>query len=177
MSASSSHRRQQTAIAAGLLAVGLAALAALSQGGPVLLANTTASEPKGLYVRRFAPVRVGALIAFATPAPAFPYADYRLGYLRTRPLLKAVAAGPGDLVCTASGRLVINGADRAAIARVDGEGRALPRWNGCRRLGADELFAFSDRVPNSFDSRYFGPVSRGAVIGVFRPLRVSRAVS
>jgi type IV secretory pathway protease TraF len=65
---------------------------------------------------------------------------------------------------------VINGRDLAPIASRDGEGRALPRWTACRQLGPDELFVFSARVPNSFDSRYFGPVSRTAVMGVFNPL-------
>jgi conjugative transfer signal peptidase TraF len=85
-------------------------------------------------------------------------------------MLKAVAAGPGDSVCTAADHLVINGRDLAPIASRDGEGRALPRWTACRQLGPDELFVFSARVPNSFDSRYFGPVSRTAVMGVFNPL-------
>ncbi len=37
-------------------------------------------------------------------------------------------------------------------------------------MASDEYFVFSDRVPNSFDSRYFGPISRAAIIGVYRPL-------
>ncbi|MBN9318728.1 MAG: S26 family signal peptidase [Caulobacterales bacterium] len=170
-------RRLRPLVVAALLIGGLAALTALNVSGPVVLANTTASEPKGLYVRRPGPIVVGALVAFRTPDAAFPYADHKLAYLRHRPILKAVAAGPGDLVCTTTGRLVINGADRAAIWRIDGEGRALPRWEGCRRLHSDEVFAFSNRVPNSFDSRYFGPVSRNAVIGVFLPLRLPTEAS
>ena len=46
----------------------------------------------------------------------------------------------------------------APIATRDRQGRALPRWQGCRRMTQDELFVFSARVPNSFDSRYYGPV-------------------
>jgi type IV secretory pathway protease TraF len=80
-----------------------------------------------------------------------------------------VAAGPGDEVCTVTGRLRIDGRDRAPIAVRDSFGLTLPRWSGCRRLGPDELFVFSDRVPNSFDSRYFGPVNRSTVVGVYRP--------
>jgi type IV secretory pathway protease TraF len=34
----------------------------------------------------------------------------------------------------------------------------------------DELFVFSDRVPNSLDSRYFGPVSTRQVLGVYTRL-------
>ena len=140
---------------------------------PVVLFNATPSEPPGLYAASLAPVRVGELIAFKAPAAAFPYADRKLGYLRHTLMLKGVAAGSGDRVCAATNRLVINGQDRASIAAADGEGRALPRWLGCRQLGPDELFVFSARVPNSFDSRYFGPVSRTAVIGVFQPLLIN----
>ena len=135
-----------------------------------LLLNTTPSEPLGLYVQVNAPPDAGRIIAFRTPSGAFPYADRRLSYLHRVPLLKAVAARRGDKVCTRSGRLVINGLDRAPIAVADREGKALPRWLGCRALGSDELFVFSDRVPNSFDSRYFGPVPSSLVLGVFRPV-------
>jgi len=32
------------------------------------------------------------------------------------------------------------------------------------------LFVFSARVPNSFDSRYYGPVRRSDVMGSYRRL-------
>jgi conjugative transfer signal peptidase TraF len=137
---------------------------------PQILINTTPSEPPGLYMKAgTAPAR-GRIVAFIAPAGAFPYADRRLSYLHRVPLLKAVAAGPGDLVCTLNGRLEIEGRARAPIAQSDRQGFALPHWSACRRLTADELFVFSDRVPNSFDSRYFGPVNRRAVLGVYAPL-------
>jgi len=137
---------------------------------PVFLFNTTPSEPLGLYIETPGQVSTGRLVAFRAPAAAFPYADRRLGYLRHTTLLKAVAAGPGDVVCATAGRLRINGRDRAPIAVRDSVGVTLPRWSGCRRLGANELFAFSDWAPNSFDSRYFGPIDRSSVVGVYRPV-------
>ncbi|HEX4096961.1 MAG TPA: S26 family signal peptidase [Caulobacteraceae bacterium] len=139
-----------------------------------LLINTTPSEPIGLYHITGETPAVGRIIAFKVPSTAFPYADRHLPYLRRVPLLKAIAAAAGDRVCTTTGRLVIDGRDRAAIARVDGEGRALPRWIACRTLAPGEVFVFSSRVPNSFDSRYFGPVSRPAVEGVFAPTLLIR---
>lgn len=141
---------------------------------PVFLLNTTPSEPLGLYVERPGQVSAGRLVAFKAPAAAFPYADRRLGYLRHTTLLKSVAAGPGDVVCATAGRLRINGRDLAPIAVRDSAGVTLPRWSGCRRLDADELFVFSDRAPNSFDSRYFGPIGRSSVVGVYRPLFESK---
>lgn len=135
---------------------------------PLLLLNRSASEPMGLYLRAGATVQPGVLVAFRTPSPAFPYADRNMGYLHQQPILKMVAAGPGDRVCTRGETLVINDVIRAPIQRWDREGRALPRWIGCRSLRADEVFVFSARVPNSFDSRYYGPVDRGAILGVYR---------
>jgi conjugative transfer signal peptidase TraF len=147
-----------------------AAAAAVTPASPVLLLNRTPSEPTGVYLRVGATPARGDIIAFRTPRAAFPYADARMAYLHHRPLLKAVAAGPGDAVCTTSGTLVINGVGRAPIAVRDGRGRALPRWRGCRRLMAGEVFVFSARVPNSFDSRYYGPVAVSAILGVYRLL-------
>lgn len=164
------RRTRRSILALSLAGVVIVATLATNPLHPVVLFNATPSEPAGLYAASLAPVRVGELVAFKAPAAAFPYADRKLGYLRHTLMLKGVAAGPGDRVCAATNRLVINGQDRAPIATRDGEGRALPRWTACRRLGPDELFVFSARVPNSFDSRYFGPIAREAVVGVFRPV-------
>lgn len=154
--------------AAGVSALATGSLFARAGQGPALLLNGSPSEPPGLYLRAQGPARTGAIIAFRAPAAAFPYADRHMPYLHQRPLLKAVAAVAGDMVCTHGETLAINGITRATIQTRDREGRALPHWSGCRSLRADELFVFSARVPNSFDSRYYGPVNQRAVLGVYR---------
>jgi conjugative transfer signal peptidase TraF len=154
---------------AGALAAA-ATVAGLSITAPRVLLNTTPSEPVGLYARTALTPAPGRLVAFLAPQAAFPYADRRLNYLHRVPLLKGVAAGPGDRVCAATDELTINGRPRGVIAERDGEGRALPHWRGCRTLADGELFTLADRVPNSFDSRYFGPIPKASVIGVFKPL-------
>jgi conjugative transfer signal peptidase TraF len=146
-----------------------AVLAATPQ--PAVLWNQSDSEPRGLYVRVPEPPQVGRIIAFHAPAAAFPYADERMGYLRQVPILKQVAAGQGDVVCTRGNVLSINGRRRAPVAERDGHGRPLPRWDGCRALRLGEFFVYSDRIPNSFDSRYYGPVTRAQIVGVFTPVR------
>jgi conjugative transfer signal peptidase TraF len=141
-----------------LLGVGFSLVTVLvvaSAFGPLLLWNRTES---------------GSLIAFPAPPAAFPYADDRMAYLRHMPILKQVAAVEGDLVCTQGSFLAINGRRLAPIYTVDPRGRRLPQWRGCRRLKAGELFVFSNHIPNSFDSRYYGPVSAQHVLGVYRPL-------
>ncbi len=160
-------------LATGALIVGGLSIATAGGARPLLLWNRTASEPEGLYVRGSGPVAVGALVAFSAPDAAFPYADGHMGYLRRVPILKSVAAVSGDKVCTDNDHLQINGRMRAAILSRDRRGANLPRWRGCRQLGADEVFVFSDRIPNSFDSRYFGPVRRADIVGVFRPVTLS----
>ena len=162
--------RWRFGVAAALALV--VSVGAVMATAPRVLVNTTPSEPPGLYVRSPVAPGPGRIVAFTAPVAAFPYADRRLSYLHRVPLLKEVAAGPGDLVCTLNGQLEIDGKARAPIAQVDRQGIALPHWSACRRLTADELFVFSDRVPNSFDSRYFGPVHRRAVLGVYAPLAV-----
>ena len=163
-----SNSRSGPLIILGGVAVSVAAL--VCAGSPQILINHTPSEPLGPYWRIHTPPAVGALVAFKAPPAAFPYADQRLSYLRGELMLKAVAAGPGDRVCTTGASLAINGVMRGRIVERDGQGRRLPRWRGCRRLQPGELFVFSNRVPNSFDSRYFGPISVRSVTGVYRRL-------
>ncbi|WP_254062687.1 S26 family signal peptidase [Caulobacter sp. S45] len=135
-----------------------------------MLVNITPSEPPGLYLRAAGPVRLDALIAFAPPAVANRVGD---GHLRRfHSFLKRVAAVGGDHVCSDGRTARINGALAGPVAQQDARGQPLPRWIGCRRLALGEVFVLSTRVPNSFDSRYFGPVPVGAVIGVYRPLWV-----
>ncbi|HTX51087.1 MAG TPA: S26 family signal peptidase [Caulobacteraceae bacterium] len=156
------------------LAAALAVLLAVgSVGPPQLLFNHTASEPFGFYWRTGAGPSVGALVAFMAPPAALPYADAHLPALRREPILKTIAAGPGDRVCADGRSLAINGVVRGRIADRDGAGRALPHWAGCRTLRPGELFVFSARVPNSFDSRYFGPIPTRAVLGVYTRLGAS----
>jgi conjugative transfer signal peptidase TraF len=138
----------------------------------LLLHNGSPSEPEGLYVRAPEPPAVGRLVAFMAPSAAAEYVDQHLRILERTPVLKTLVAGPGESVCTTSRQLVIDGKILAPIATTDPHGGRLPHWNGCRRLRAGEWFAYSDRVPNSFDSRYYGPITKDQVIAVYRPLWV-----
>lgn len=49
----------------------------------------------------------------------------------------------------------------------DRRGASLPAWRGCRTLAADELLLLGDTA-TSFDGRYFGPVRRAEVEGIYR---------
>ncbi len=165
------HRRARIVLI-GLIPLPIA-LAQAMLSAPAVLVNTSSSEPTGLYVRLGLAPAVGRLIAFRPPPGAWPYVGQAMPERARSSILKTIRAGEGDHVCTAGHQLAINGVRLEPIARVDRRGRVLPQWGGCRRLAHDEFFVFSARIPNSFDSRYYGPVRRSDVIGVYRPLIAS----
>src|SRR3546814_7511718 len=86
------------------------------------------------------------------------------------PLLKRVGAVAPQHVCIIAGQVRIDGVPSAAVLPADRLGRPLPFWQHCRPLAEGELFLLSATNPGSFDSRYFGPVSASAVIGVAHPV-------
>ncbi len=157
-------------IVAGIGVTGIALLA-MRPHGPVVIYNASASAPVGFY--RVLPVRAikrGVLILVRLPQPMRELAAAR-GYVpATVPLVKRVAARAGDRVCVDGDEIMIDGRHAADRRRVDGKGRAMPAWSACRLLGRDEIFLLMEDVPDSFDSRYFGPVSASAVIGRLVPL-------
>jgi len=150
-----------------LLAAMAFALSAQAGRRPLVLFNSSESVPMGFYWRIRAPVRPGELIAFRVPPAGRAYAAAHLPARLRTSILKPVVAGQGVQVCADGRRLTIDGRDVAVIADQDRHGVALPHWAGCRILGADEVFVLSTRIPNSYDSRYYGPVSRSDVLGVY----------
>ena len=168
-------------VLAGLSACGLAALAWASFVHPLprLTYNPSDSVAVGWYRidpldRRTSspprPLSVGSIVLVPLPAEAAALAAQR-GYLPARvPLLKRVGAVAPQEVCIADGSVRIDGVPSAAVLSADRWGRPLPSWSQCRRLRPGELFLLSVTNPASFDSRYFGPVSVAAVIGVARPV-------
>ncbi|EME9751324.1 MULTISPECIES: S26 family signal peptidase [Pseudomonadota] len=162
---------------AGFAAVGLAALAwaAFVSPLPRLTYNPSDSVAVGWYrIEPFAslprPLSVDSIVLVPLPAEAAMLAAQR-GYLPTRvPLLKRVGAVAPQHVCIVAGQVRIDGVPAAAALPADRLGRPLPSLQLCRRLEPGELFLLSVTNPASFDSRYFGPVSASAVIGVARPI-------
>ncbi|WP_133648535.1 S26 family signal peptidase [Paraburkholderia flava] len=165
---------------ATLAAIGFAALAWASFVSPLprLTYNPSDSVAVGWY--RIAPLdprtslprplSVGSIVLVPLPAKAAALAAQR-GYLPAGvPLLKPVAAIATQQVCIAGGIVRIDGVPLAAVLRADRMGRPLSSWQQCRRLEPGELFLLSTTNPASFDSRYFGPVSASAVIGVAHPV-------
>ena len=164
-------------VLAGLSACGLAALAWASFVHPLprLTYNPSDSVAVGWYRvdprgHGAASLLVGSIVLTRLPADAAALSAQR-GYLPARiPLLKRVGAVAPQEVCVFGALVWIDGVPVAAVRSADRLGRPLPSWPQCRRLQAGEIFLLSTTNPASFDSRYFGPVSTSAVIGVAHPV-------
>ena len=168
-------------VLAGLAACGLAALAWASFVHPLprLIYNPSDSVAVGWYRvdplhhrpgLPSRPLSVGSIVLASLPPDAAALAARR-GYLPAGvPLLKRVGAVAPQHVCVFDALVWIDGVPVAAIRPADRLGRPLPSWPQCRQLRPGELFLLSVTNPASFDSRYFGPVSASAVIGVAHPV-------
>ena len=110
------------------------------------------------------------MVAFIVPPLGRAYAALRTKRPDAYIILKRLAAMPGDTVCNHTGEFRVNGHFLGVAQTKDRAGVALPQWRGCRALRAGEYFVFSNRIPNSYDSRYYGPVPASNIVGVYEPL-------
>ncbi|MBS0495520.1 MAG: S26 family signal peptidase [Proteobacteria bacterium] len=168
-------------VLAGLSACGLAALAWASFVHPLprLIYNPSDSVAVGWYRvdplghgagSLLRPLSVDSIVLTTLPPDAAALAAQRR-YLPARvPLLKRVGAIAPQTVCVFDALVWIDSVPVAAVLPADRLGRPLPSWRQCRQLRPGELFLLSVTNPASFDSRYFGPVSASAVIGVAHPV-------
>lgn len=164
-------RSRRRYIGAAILGTTLCLSAMRLPTSPLLLWNASASAPIGLYaIRPASRIARGDLLVMRLPKAIARFAAAR-GYLPEHvPLLKPSGAGTGDQICGISRQIWINGR-RAAVRRVaDGIGRPLPLWQSCVRLGTHQIFPLNPTRADSFDGRYFGPISDDAVIGHAVPL-------
>ncbi|WP_414153821.1 S26 family signal peptidase [Paracoccus denitrificans] len=163
----------------------VAGLAVLLIGGisaidipPRLIWNASASVPLGFYLLQ--PVEdliIGDLVAVDPPEPLASFIAEH-GYIAVSvPLLKHVAALPGQRVCRAGSTISIDNAAVADALPRDRIGRDLPVWQGCRILRPGEVFLLNAGVQDSLDGRYFGPLPAQSVIGRAVPLWTSDAQS
>jgi conjugative transfer signal peptidase TraF len=136
---------------------------------PLLILNTSPSVAIGIYWLDPRRPLAGDLAAITLPEPVLTLADAR-GYLPAGALLiKRLATHTGDVVCRFASTVTINGQLVAVAQTTDRSRRAMPRWSGCSRVAAGQMFVLSD-VPSSFDSRYFGKIARRQVLGTALPI-------
>lgn len=158
-----------------VLAIGAGLTSMMSLSSPLMLYPSSASLPMGIYIRSFGPPNAGKIVAFTPPESAKRYQQARgqalpQGFLFMKPII----AGSGDRVCNSADGLFVNDRPLAFTASHDVNGMALPMWQGCGQLGKGQYFTFSSHVPNSFDSRHFGPIKAETILGIYRPFLRSR---
>lgn len=132
---------------------------------PALVWNASASSPIGLY--RVEPpdeVTRGDIVVAWAPPEARRLAAERHYLPSNVPLVKRVAAGPGDRVCAAGAAVYVNGVLAVRRRETDPAGRPLPAWVGCFDLVQGQLLLLMPGE-ESFDGRYFGLSSAHDVIG------------
>ncbi len=154
------------------LAIGLSSLFHPSAR---LIWNASASVPIGLYaVQPGSPLKDGDLVVATPPGPLATFLAVRDYLPRGVPLLKHVAALPGQTVCRHGPVITINGAAVASALPRDRAGRPLPVWQGCHRLMPNEIFLLNRAAPDSFDGRYFGVLPVTAITAHAVPLWISK---
>ncbi|MFZ5676709.1 MAG: S26 family signal peptidase [Pseudomonadota bacterium] len=154
-------------IVTAVIACSALALAPFAKSNPTLVWNASPSVPMGLYVIERRQPGLGEIAVLRPPEWAATIADQRRYLPMSALLLKTVAAGEGDVVCRFGRHVFVNGRLRARALRHDKMRRPLPTWQRCFRLCTGQIFMISERK-DSFDSRYFGIVEQGQVLGAGR---------
>jgi conjugative transfer signal peptidase TraF len=164
------NRRAMTLLAMiGAVAAALSTIGA--EPAPTYIWNASESVPVGLYrLQPICKLVVSELVAVRPPEPLATLLDAG-GYLsRGVPMLKRVAALPGQIVCRDRLTVTVDGIAMGAAREIDGRGRRLPVWQGCRAIADGEVFLMNWQSEDSFDGRYFGVLSETAIVGEAQPL-------
>jgi conjugative transfer signal peptidase TraF len=142
--------------------------------------NDSVSLPSGLYL--ITRSRDANIASFC------PEGDYgRISAIRAyrgggscadgaAPIMKPIAARPGDVVEVSKNGITINGKElpNTQPKKNDRHGRPLEHYPyGTYRVATDQVWVVSTYNPNSFDSRYFGPIRTSIISCRLKPLWTS----
>lgn len=146
-------------------------MSTMGEATPIYIWNASKSIPIGLYeLQPASRLAVTDLVAVRPPEPLATFLDLN-GYLPIGvPMLKRVLALPGQTVCRKGLTISVDAIDMGDALSRDSSGRPLPVWQGCRVVGADELFLMNWQSGDSLDGRYFGFVPNSSVIGKALPV-------
>ena len=146
-------------------------MSTMEEATPAYIWNASKSVPIGLYqLQPLGRLAVTELVAVRPTDPLASFLDLN-GYLPIGvPMLKRVLALPGQTVCRKGLAISVDAIDVGEALSSDSGGRPLPVWQGCRVVGADELFLMNWQSEDSLDGRYFGFVPQSSVIGKALPV-------
>ncbi len=163
--------RARPSILIGSAGIALIALSAIIRANPILVWNASASVPIGFYiVQPLDAPTVGDLVVLQPPSPLGDWLLER-GYIGADvPLIKHVAALPGQQVCRIGVTISIDGKPVATAKKRDRFDRPLPVWQGCHLLADDQIFFLNPDTEASLDGRYFGPLPRDTILGRAVPI-------
>ena len=154
-------------ISFSLLGIGFLGANLGHRPSPIVFFNPSESAAIGWYrVVTVGDISRGDLVISNLPVAAKRMAAERDYLPAGLPVIKTVWALGGDTVCVHGSNLAVAGHAPLAILTEDRQGRPLRAWReDCTVLGPEDVFLASPRTPDSFDSRYFGPVNVSDVIG------------
>lgn len=135
-----------------IFAISVLAFALVTQSvGKVFFLNRTQSMPMGIYIKHgLDKIVIGDVIVFRKAE-------------NKSDLIKYVAAiSPLEFCIDENGAFWVAGFPVAQI-NIEKYPSAAPDQSRCHRLLDDEIFVLGDH-PNSYDSRYFGPIKYRDVI-------------
>jgi conjugative transfer signal peptidase TraF len=144
--------------------------------------NLSASMPIGIYALTNDSVAIGQIVAVCL-SPEIARIGRERGYLHAgpcesgdQPVLKYVTAMAGDSIDVQPAGVTINSRviPNSAVMERDRHGRPLPHvpW-GTITLQHEQVWLMSTQQPNSWDSRYYGPVQVANIVVVVRPVLVT----
>jgi type IV secretory pathway protease TraF len=151
-------------VAMATAAIAFVAFKPLINRVPLLIWNASESIPIGWYfVEKRQPV-IGEIAVIKPVDWVQLYASSR-GYLPQNVwLLKPIFAAHPSIICRFGPHVFVDGKHVAKARIEDKLHRRLPVWKGCKALRSTQYFVISRRR-DSFDSRYFGSIEKGHVVG------------
>lgn len=160
----------------------LLSFAALTGGIAGYRINLTPSMPLGIWKKSTIVHRGSYVAACLPPDTGAAQLAVERGYLPAgqcpggfAPLLKQIVAIPGDTVTLTDEQVWINEIllRDSRVLSEDSAGRPLvPYPRGTYQVPPNEYWLFATNLPQSFDSRYFGPVPESSILNSLVPVAI-----
>ena len=138
----------------------------LHRQGYGLTYSSTASMPKGFYlIIHSDDFKRNDIVEFKPPNEVQAFVAEQHWAPKSGLLLKHVMGVPGDFVCNSGGSILVNHQKVGSVYEFYAPNKKLPKRSFCTVLQQNQYLLLSDSIERSFDSRYFGPVDKGNIIG------------